>query len=56
MHGDAQKVAQATAADFSGILGIPVEEIPIYDVTPAILTHSGPGIIGVSYFTAPGQK
>ncbi len=56
MHGDAEELARSIAADLGSELGIPVEEIPIYDLTPAILTHSGPGVIGISYFTAPGQK
>jgi len=56
MHGDAEALARSIAVEFSGILGVPVEEIPVYDLTPAILTHSGPGVIGISYFTAPGQK
>lgn len=55
MHGDAEELARSVAADFSAELGVPVEEIPIYNVTPAILTHAGPGVLGISYFTAPGQ-
>jgi DegV family protein with EDD domain len=56
MHGDAEDLARSIAAELGGILGIPVAEIPIYDLTPAILTHSGPGVIGVTYFVAPEQK
>jgi DegV family protein with EDD domain len=56
MHGDAEELVRSIAADLSGLLGIPVEDIPIYEMTPAILTHSGPGVIGISYFTAPGQR
>lgn len=56
MHGDAEDLALSIAAELGGILGIPVTDIPIYDLTPAILVHSGPGVIGVSYFVAPGQK
>jgi DegV family protein with EDD domain len=56
MHGDAEELARSIAAEFSGLLGVPVDDIPIYDLTPAILTHSGPGVIGISYFTAPEQK
>lgn len=53
MHGDAEDLARSVAAEFSAELGVPVEDIPIYDLTPAILTHSGPGVLGISYFTAP---
>lgn len=28
-----------------------LEDVPIVDVPPAIITHGGPGIIGVTYFT-----
>ncbi len=56
MHGDALDLARSIAGEFSGFLGIPVADIPIYDLTPAILVHSGPGVIGVSYFVALGQK
>lgn len=55
MHGDAEELAKSLAGEFSAALGIPVENIPIYNLTPAILTHSGPGAIGISYFVAPGQ-
>jgi DegV family protein with EDD domain len=55
MHGDAEELARSIASEFGGILGIPVADIPIYDLTPAILVHAGPGVIGVSYFVAPGQ-
>ncbi len=53
MHGDAEELARSIAAELGGVLGIPVDEIPIYDLTPAILVHSGPGVIGISYFVAP---
>ena len=55
MHGDAEDLAQSIAAEMAGILGIPVDSIPIYDLTPAILTHSGPGVIGISYFITKGH-
>jgi DegV family protein with EDD domain len=56
MHGDAEELAREFAADLGQQLGIPVASIPIYDLTPAILTHSGPGAIAISYFVAPGQE
>lgn len=55
MHGDAEDLARNIAAELSGTLGIPVADIPIYHLTPAILTHSGPGTIAISYYVAPGQ-
>lgn len=55
MHGDVEAEAKQFAAELGNQLGIPVEGIRIYDMTPAILVHSGPGIIGVSYFVQPGQ-
>lgn len=50
MHGDAEAVALELANDLGAELGIPAADIPIYDLTPAILVHSGPGVIAVSYF------
>lgn len=55
MHGDAEAEARQFAAEIGGSLGIPVQEIPIYHMTPAILVHSGPGVIAASYFVQPGQ-
>lgn len=50
MHGDAEAIALELANDLGAELGIPTANIPIYDLTPAILVHSGPGVIAVSYF------
>ncbi len=52
MHGDVEDEARKFAADMARLLDIPVENIPIVDLTPAILVHGGPGIIGASYFVA----
>lgn len=52
MHGDAEDQARTLAAEFAGLLDIPVEQIPIYDLTPAILVHTGPGVLAVSYFVS----
>jgi fatty acid-binding protein DegV len=52
MHGDAEEEAKTLAAEFSEALDIPLESIPIYEMTPAILVHSGPGVLGVSYFVS----
>lgn len=50
MHGDAEAVALELANDLGAELEIPAADIPIYDLTSAILVHSGPGVIAVSYF------
>jgi DegV family protein with EDD domain len=55
MHGDSEDIARQCAEDLGAQLGIPIHEIPIYDLTPAILVHSGPGVIAISYFVQPGQ-
>jgi DegV family protein with EDD domain len=56
MHGDAEEEAKACAAELGAILGIPTADISIYDLTPAILVHAGPGVIGISYYVQPGQN
>lgn len=48
MHGDAEKKANEIAEYFSNTLGI--NDIPIYELPPAFLVHSGPGVIGASFF------
>lgn len=55
MHGDAEAEAMQYASEFSAQLGIPLSDIAIYDLTPAILVHSGPGVIAVSFFVQPSQ-
>ena len=52
MQGDAEQEARALTSEFAAELGVPVESIPVYEMTPAILVHSGPGVLGVSYFVA----
>ena len=47
-HGAAENEALALAEDFKQILNI--DYIDIYELPPAFLTHSGPGVLGVSYF------
>lgn len=51
MHGDAFEEAQRLAEEFKTALGL--SHVPICDLPPAILVHAGPGVLGVSYFTAP---
>ncbi len=50
MHGDAEAEARAFVSDLSPQLNISADSVPIYDLTPAILTHSGPGVLAVSFF------
>jgi DegV family protein with EDD domain len=50
MHGDAEEEAIQLTQEFSELLGIPKEEIPVYDLPPAILVHGGPGVLGASFY------
>jgi DegV family protein with EDD domain len=47
-HGAAEKEANSLAEDFKKLLDI--DQIEIFELPPAFLTHSGPGVLGVSYF------
>ncbi|MBE0684365.1 MAG: DegV family protein [Anaerolineaceae bacterium] len=47
-HGAAENEAKSLAHDFKQLLGI--DTIQIFELPPAFLTHSGPGVLGVSYF------
>ena len=47
-HGNAENEALSLAEDFKNLLNI--DHIEIYELPPAFLTHSGPGVLGVSYF------
>jgi len=52
MHGSAPAEAQALADDLRGRLGLPADvPTPILDVPPAIVTHAGPGVLAVGFFT-----
>lgn len=48
MHGGAPVEAQALAKEYSELLGLP--EVPVISAPPAILVHSGPGVLAVSFF------
>lgn len=48
MHAGVPDQAAALAAELGGLLKL--ERIPILDVPPAIVTHAGPGILGVAFF------
>jgi len=50
MHAGVPDEAEALAADLCEQHGL--ETVPILDVPPAIVTHGGPGILGVAFFTA----
>ena len=47
-HGGAEKEALNLAEEFKQLLGL--STIEIYELPPAFLVHSGPGVLGVSYF------
>ncbi|MCS7247253.1 MAG: DegV family protein [Anaerolineales bacterium] len=49
MHAGAEDQARELAKRVSTQLLIP--EIPIYTMPPAIITHGGPGILGIAFFT-----
>jgi DegV family protein with EDD domain len=49
MHAAAEEQAQQLATELGGQLGF--SEVPILAVPPAVVTHGGPGILGVGFFT-----
>lgn len=49
MHAGVPEEGQALAEDLRALLGL--EEVPVYFVPPAIITHGGPGILAVAFFT-----
>jgi DegV family protein with EDD domain len=51
MHGDAESETIEIVRELAPKLNIAVESIPVYDLTAAILTHAGPGVLAVSFFT-----
>jgi DegV family protein with EDD domain len=51
-HCGGQARAEQLAKDLREALGLETQ-IPVYEVPPAIVVHGGPGIIEVSFFTAP---
>jgi len=48
MHGDAEAEAIELAENLKSVLGVTM--VKIYDLSPVVLVHSGPGVIAVSYF------
>lgn len=49
MHAGVEEQARLLAQRLSTQLSIP--NIPIYEMPPAIVTHGGPGILGIAFFT-----
>jgi DegV family protein with EDD domain len=49
MHGGVPQQGKDLADALKAELDLP--DIPIYDMPPAIVTHGGPGILGVGFFT-----
>lgn len=47
-HGDAESESIQLAEEFSSLMNL--SKVEIYELPPAFLVHSGPGVIGVSYF------
>ena len=48
MQADAIQEAGLLAEDLKSRMGI--KTIPIYELPPAIVTHGGPGVLGIGYF------
>jgi DegV family protein with EDD domain len=48
LHADAYAEAQQLSQSLAQILV--EDDIPIYDMPPAIVTHAGPGVLGVGFF------
>jgi fatty acid-binding protein DegV len=48
MHGGNIEEANTLAAQLKEMFGL--KEVPVKFAPPAILVHSGPGVIAVSYF------
>ena len=48
LHADVPDQGQTLADDLGAQLGL--SDVPIFDVPPAIVTHAGPGVLGVGFF------
>ena len=51
MHADADQDAHSLALQLKELLEY--EEIPIYEIPPAIVVHAGPKVLGVGFFVTP---
>ena len=49
MHADAADDARELSAYFSQKFGL--DDIPTLAVPPAVVTHAGPGVLGIGFFT-----
>jgi DegV family protein with EDD domain len=49
MHAGVPEQGQALADELAARLELPC--VPVFDMPPAIVTHGGPGILGVGFFT-----
>jgi len=52
LHAEVPGEANVLASDFEAQFG--VKNVPIFDMPPAIITHGGPGILGVAFFVKLG--
>jgi DegV family protein with EDD domain len=50
LQADAPEAAGLLAADLRSRMNL--NEIPIYELPPAIVVHGGPGVMGIAYFVA----
>ena len=50
MQADAAQEAGLLAADLKSRMNL--TDIPIYELPPAIVTHGGPGVLGIGFFVA----
>lgn len=48
LHADSYQEAEDLSRSLAQLL--PEESIPIFDMPPAIITHAGPGVLGVGFF------
>ncbi len=51
MQVEAQQAAEELAGRLKALTGL--EQIPIYEIPPAIVVHAGPQALGIGFFTAP---
>jgi DegV family protein with EDD domain len=50
MQADAPEQAELLASDLRSRMNL--TDIPIYELPPAIVTHGGPGVLGIGFFVA----
>jgi len=54
MHAAAEDEARALADELAGALGL--SDVPVRNMPPAIVTHAGPGVLGVAFFIEPDNR